>query len=56
MILLGACAGWSLITAAAHDGRPEGRVVRVVHGVREPGQATSVTATPAANSSIRPRW
>ncbi|MGW2488377.1 O-antigen ligase family protein [Streptomyces sp. NPDC001606] len=30
MILLGACAGWSLITAAAHDGRPEGLLLAVL--------------------------
>ncbi|MFF8730499.1 O-antigen ligase family protein [Streptomyces sp. NPDC015171] len=30
MILLGACAGWSLITAAAHDGRPEGMLLAVL--------------------------
>ncbi|MEU6772458.1 O-antigen polymerase [Streptomyces sp. NPDC046759] len=30
MILLGACAGWSLITAAAHDGRPEGVLLAVL--------------------------
>ncbi|MET8770981.1 hypothetical protein ABZV94_29460, partial [Streptomyces sp. NPDC004658] len=30
MILLGACAGWSLITAAAHGGRPEGMLLAVL--------------------------
>ncbi|MEU2064573.1 O-antigen polymerase [Streptomyces sp. NPDC013455] len=30
MILLGACAGWSLITAAAHGGRPEGILLAVL--------------------------
>ncbi|MFF9091240.1 O-antigen ligase family protein [Streptomyces sp. NPDC014991] len=30
MALLGACAGWSLITAAAHDGRPEGTLLAVL--------------------------
>jgi hypothetical protein len=30
MVLLGACAGWSLITAAAHDGRPEGVLLAVL--------------------------
>lgn len=30
MILLGACAGWSLITAAVHDGRPEGVLLAVL--------------------------
>ncbi|MFG2637902.1 O-antigen ligase family protein [Streptomyces sp. NPDC048362] len=30
MMLLGACAGWSLITAAAHDGRPEGVLLAVL--------------------------
>ncbi|MFJ9868929.1 O-antigen ligase family protein [Streptomyces sp. NPDC101165] len=30
MILLGACAAWSLITAAAHDGRPEGMLLAVL--------------------------
>ncbi|MGW0882724.1 O-antigen ligase family protein [Streptomyces sp. NPDC002671] len=30
MILLGSCAGWSLITAAAHDGRPEGVLLAVL--------------------------
>ncbi|MFF0886400.1 O-antigen ligase family protein [Streptomyces sp. NPDC003456] len=28
--VLGACAGWSLITAAAHDGRPEGVLLAVL--------------------------
>ncbi|MEU1406002.1 O-antigen polymerase [Streptomyces sp. NPDC005728] len=30
MILLGACAAWSLITAAAQDGRPEGVLLAVL--------------------------
>ncbi|MYX99790.1 O-antigen polymerase [Streptomyces sp. SID486] len=30
MILLAACAGWSLITAAVHDGRPEGMLLAVL--------------------------
>ncbi|MGW0998175.1 O-antigen ligase family protein [Streptomyces sp. NPDC002523] len=30
MILLGACAAWSLITAAVHDGRPEGALLAVL--------------------------
>ncbi|MGA5037549.1 O-antigen ligase family protein [Streptomyces capoamus] len=30
MLLLGACAGWSLITAAAHGGRPEGMLLAVL--------------------------
>lgn len=30
MILLGACAAWSLITAAAHEGRPEGMLLAVL--------------------------
>ncbi|MFG3014970.1 O-antigen ligase family protein [Streptomyces cinerochromogenes] len=30
MILLGACAGWSLITAAVHGGRPEGMLLAVL--------------------------
>ncbi|WP_251092232.1 O-antigen polymerase [Streptomyces sp. Caat 7-52] len=30
MLLLGACAGWSLITAAVHDGRPEGMLLAVL--------------------------
>ncbi|MEV6805172.1 O-antigen ligase family protein [Streptomyces sp. NPDC017405] len=30
MILLGACAAWSLITAAVHDGRPEGMLLAVL--------------------------
>ncbi|WP_225833456.1 O-antigen ligase [Streptomyces sp. NK08204] len=30
MILLGSCAGWSLITAAARDGRPEGMLLAVL--------------------------
>ena len=30
MILLGACAAWSLITAAVHDGRPEGVLLAVL--------------------------
>jgi hypothetical protein len=28
--VLGGCAGWSLITAAAHDGRPEGVLLAVL--------------------------
>ncbi|MER6031650.1 O-antigen polymerase [Streptomyces sp. NPDC001851] len=30
MILLGACAAWSLVAAAAHDGRPEGVLLAVL--------------------------
>lgn len=30
MILLGSCAAWSLITAAAHEGRPEGVLLAVL--------------------------
>lgn len=30
MILLGACAAWSLITAGVHDGRPEGVLLAVL--------------------------
>ncbi|ARP74540.1 O-antigen polymerase [Streptomyces pluripotens] len=30
MILLGACAGWSLITAAAQGGRPEGMLLAIL--------------------------
>ncbi|MEU6217515.1 O-antigen ligase family protein [Streptomyces sp. NPDC047022] len=30
VLLLGACAGWSLITAAAHGGRPEGVLLSVL--------------------------
>ncbi|MEU6089855.1 O-antigen ligase family protein [Streptomyces sp. NPDC047085] len=30
MIFLGSCAAWSLITAAAHDGRPEGVLLAVL--------------------------
>ncbi|MFD2686663.1 O-antigen ligase family protein [Streptomyces phyllanthi] len=30
VILLGTCAAWSLITAAAHDGRPEGMLLAVL--------------------------
>ncbi|MEU6281639.1 O-antigen polymerase [Streptomyces sp. NPDC047028] len=30
MILLGICAAWSLITAAVHDGRPEGMLLAVL--------------------------
>lgn len=30
MAVLAACAGWSLITAAAHDGRPEGMLLAVL--------------------------
>ncbi|MFG3153491.1 O-antigen ligase family protein [Streptomyces sp. NPDC048219] len=30
MVILGACASWSLITAAAHDGRPEGVLLAVL--------------------------
>ncbi|MEG8274937.1 O-antigen ligase family protein [Streptomyces sp. AHA2] len=30
VVVLGACAGWSLITAAAHDGRPEGVLLAVL--------------------------
>lgn len=30
VVVLGACAAWSLITAAAHDGRPEGVLLAVL--------------------------
>ncbi|NEB94210.1 O-antigen polymerase, partial [Streptomyces bauhiniae] len=30
MILLGLCAAWALISAAAHDGRPEGMLLAVL--------------------------
>ncbi|MFF3335352.1 O-antigen ligase family protein [Streptomyces sp. NPDC002888] len=30
VVVLGACAAWSLITAAAHDGRPEGMLLAVL--------------------------
>ncbi|MFI6932788.1 O-antigen ligase family protein [Streptomyces sp. NPDC050287] len=30
VVILGACAAWSLITAAAHDGRPEGMLLAVL--------------------------
>ncbi|MDN3024121.1 O-antigen ligase family protein [Streptomyces sp. S.PB5] len=30
VVVLGACAGWSLITAAVHDGRPEGVLLAVL--------------------------
>ncbi|MET7982813.1 MULTISPECIES: O-antigen ligase family protein [unclassified Streptomyces] len=30
VVVLAACAGWSLITAAAHDGRPEGMLLAVL--------------------------
>ncbi|EPJ37778.1 hypothetical protein STAFG_5204 [Streptomyces afghaniensis 772] len=30
VVVLGACAGWSLITAAMHDGRPEGVLLAVL--------------------------
>lgn len=30
MILLGLCAAWSLVSAAAHDGRPEGMLLAVL--------------------------
>ncbi|MFI5673562.1 O-antigen ligase family protein [Streptomyces cellulosae] len=30
MVILGACAAWSLITAAVHDGRPEGVLLAVL--------------------------
>ncbi|MEU6096987.1 O-antigen ligase family protein [Streptomyces sp. NPDC047079] len=30
VLLLGACAGWSLVTAAAHGGRPEGVLLAVL--------------------------
>ncbi|WP_405813496.1 O-antigen ligase family protein [Streptomyces sp. NBC_01390] len=30
VVVLGACATWSLITAAAHDGRPEGMLLAVL--------------------------
>ncbi|WP_107499748.1 O-antigen ligase family protein [Streptomyces sp. Ru71] len=30
MVLLGACSAWSLITAGAHDGRPEGVLLAVL--------------------------
>ncbi|AOR35949.1 O-antigen polymerase [Streptomyces fodineus] len=56
MILLGACAGWSLITAAAHDGRPEGMLLAVLavaagHAVGRVSGALLPVAAPCAGAA-----
>ncbi|MET9072400.1 O-antigen ligase family protein [Streptomyces sp. NPDC004232] len=55
MILLGACAGWSLITAAVHDGRPEGVLLAVLavtagHAVGRVSGALLPVAAPGAGA------
>ncbi|MEV6114011.1 O-antigen ligase family protein [Streptomyces sp. NPDC052109] len=55
MMLLGACAGWSLITAAAHDGRPEGMLLAVLavtagHAVGRVSGALLPVAAPCAGA------
>ncbi|MQY37415.1 hypothetical protein SRB17_54190 [Streptomyces sp. RB17] len=55
MLLLGACAGWSLITAAAHDGRPEGVLLAVLavaagHAVGRVSGALLPVAAPSAGA------
>ncbi|MFB7509056.1 O-antigen ligase family protein [Streptomyces broussonetiae] len=55
MILLGACAGWALLTAAAHDGRPEGVLLAVLavtagHAVGRVSGALLPVATPCAGA------
>ncbi|GGU99238.1 hypothetical protein GCM10010260_39330 [Streptomyces filipinensis] len=56
MILLGACAAWSLITAAAHDGRPEGVLLAVLavaagHAVGRVSGALLPVAAPCAGAA-----
>ncbi|MGW2424761.1 O-antigen ligase family protein [Streptomyces sp. NPDC001709] len=56
MILLGACAGWSLITAAARDGRPEGVLLAVLavaagHAVGRVSGALLPVAAPCAGAA-----
>ncbi|KUN06041.1 O-antigen polymerase [Streptomyces yokosukanensis] len=56
MILLGACAGWSLITAAVHDGRPEGVLLAVLavtagHAVGRVSGALLPVAAPCAGAA-----
>ncbi|MGW1913829.1 O-antigen ligase family protein [Streptomyces sp. NPDC002076] len=56
MILLGACAGWSLITAATHDGRPEGMLLAVLavaagHAVGRVSGALLPVAAPCAGAA-----
>ncbi|MGW1171783.1 O-antigen ligase family protein [Streptomyces sp. NPDC002550] len=56
MILLGACAGWSLITAAAHDGRPEGVLLAVLavaagHAVGRVSGALLPVAAPSVGAA-----
>ncbi|MGW2645899.1 O-antigen ligase family protein [Streptomyces sp. NPDC001393] len=56
MVLLGACAGWSLITAAAHDGRPEGVLLAVLavaagHAVGRVSGALLPVAAPCAGAT-----
>ncbi|WP_189952324.1 O-antigen ligase family protein [Streptomyces alanosinicus] len=56
MILLGACAGWSLITAAVHDGRPEGVLLTVLavtagHAVGRVSGALLPVAAPCAGAA-----
>ncbi|KOV57369.1 O-antigen ligase family protein [Streptomyces sp. MMG1121] len=55
MILLGACAGWALLTAAAHDGRPEGMLLAVLavtagHAVGRVSGALLPVAAPCAGA------
>ncbi|MEV6836333.1 O-antigen polymerase [Streptomyces sp. NPDC051133] len=57
MILLGACAGWSLITAAAHDGRPEGLLLAVLavtagHATGRVSGALLPVAAPSAGAVV----
>ncbi|MFI9803810.1 O-antigen ligase family protein [Streptomyces sp. NPDC052301] len=57
MILLGACAGWSLITAAAHDGRPEGVLLAVLavtagHATGRVSGALLPVAAPSAGAVV----
>ncbi|MFI2204967.1 O-antigen ligase family protein [Streptomyces sp. NPDC020192] len=55
MMLLGACAGWALLTAAAHDGRPEGVLLAVLavtagHAVGRVSGALLPVAAPCAGA------
>lgn len=55
MVLLGACAGWALLTAAAHDGRPEGVLLAVLavtagHAVGRVSGALLPVAAPCAGA------
>jgi hypothetical protein len=56
LILLSACAAWSLITAAAHDGRPEGVLLAVLavaagHAVGRVSGALLPVAAPCAGAA-----